>query len=287
VLNRILSRARFLRPPRGPVDLLAPDADAGLPANLPGAVLRLTGSIAETFQPDQGVCNLVLGLDAERGRFILKIARGAYRGGELAAEHAAMQALHGGAVPVPAPLLFLRQGEFSYHLREYVEGSPAGDLLESAAGSDRLLYIEGMGRMLAAIHNQTIAAYTWAHWLDGCLDAAANNLRAGVLDPDEFPDDPPGSLLGWLKAHRPVAGPITLLHGDYRPKNLLWRDGRIASVLDWAFVDAGDPVYDLAIALYYMRDEDEERDFLRAYAPGTIDPERVHYFERLGRFLNV
>jgi aminoglycoside phosphotransferase (APT) family kinase protein len=39
-----------------------------------------------------------------------------------------------------------------------------------------------------------------------------------------------------------------LLHGDYWPGNLLWRDGRLVAVIDWEDAAVGDPLIDLAIA---------------------------------------
>jgi aminoglycoside phosphotransferase (APT) family kinase protein len=47
----------------------------------------------------------------------------------------------------------------------------------------------------------------------------------------------------WPLAH---SGPAVLLHGDYWPGNWLWRDGRLAAVIDWEDAGAGDPLRDLA-----------------------------------------
>lgn len=37
-----------------------------------------------------------------------------------------------------------------------------------------------------------------------------------------------------------------LVHGDYWLGNVLWKDGKIAAVLDWEFATLGDPLFDLA-----------------------------------------
>jgi aminoglycoside phosphotransferase (APT) family kinase protein len=37
-----------------------------------------------------------------------------------------------------------------------------------------------------------------------------------------------------------------LLHGDYWPGNILWRDGKLAAVIDWEDARVGDPLADLA-----------------------------------------
>ena len=39
-----------------------------------------------------------------------------------------------------------------------------------------------------------------------------------------------------------------LLHGDYWPGNLLWRDGTLAAVIDWEDAERGDPLSDLGNA---------------------------------------
>ncbi|WP_019586804.1 phosphotransferase family protein [Deinococcus apachensis] len=40
----------------------------------------------------------------------------------------------------------------------------------------------------------------------------------------------------------------TLLHGDFWPGNVLWREGRLAAVIDWEDAALGDPLADLANA---------------------------------------
>lgn len=37
-----------------------------------------------------------------------------------------------------------------------------------------------------------------------------------------------------------------LLHGDFWPGNLLWRQGRLAAILDWEDAALGDPMADVA-----------------------------------------
>lgn len=52
----------------------------------------------------------------------------------------------------------------------------------------------------------------------------------------------------WLKARRPVAPKVTVVHGDYRTGNFLEAGGRITAILDWELVHLGDPHEDLAWA---------------------------------------
>ncbi len=50
----------------------------------------------------------------------------------------------------------------------------------------------------------------------------------------------------WLERHRPATATPTLVHGDFRMGNLIVEGSRLAAVLDWELVHAGDPVEDLA-----------------------------------------
>jgi aminoglycoside phosphotransferase (APT) family kinase protein len=64
-----------------------------------------------------------------------------------------------------------------------------------------------------------------------------------------------------------AAGPVrqvnasVLLHGDYWPGNLLWRDGHLAAVIDWEDAAVGDPLADLANA---------RLEFLMAFGPDAL-----------------
>ncbi len=73
-----------------------------------------------------------------------------------------------------------------------------------------------------------------------------------------------------LRPHWPLASgaPSVLLHGDFWPGNLLWREGRVAALLDWEDAGLGDPRLDLAHArlelLWAWGAEAAER-FTRSY----------------------
>jgi aminoglycoside phosphotransferase (APT) family kinase protein len=42
--------------------------------------------------------------------------------------------------------------------------------------------------------------------------------------------------------------PAVLLHGDFWPGNIMWRDGRLAAVLDWEDAAVDDPLADVAVS---------------------------------------
>jgi len=60
-----------------------------------------------------------------------------------------------------------------------------------------------------------------------------------------------------------------LLHGDFWPENLLWRQGAIATVIDWEDAALGDPLSDVActrLELRYRFGSAGMQRFTQAYA---------------------
>jgi aminoglycoside phosphotransferase (APT) family kinase protein len=65
----------------------------------------------------------------------------------------------------------------------------------------------------------------------------------------------------------------SLLHGDYWPGNVMWRDGRIAAVLDWEDAAVGDPLCDVAQG---------RMELLWKYDAAVMDTFTARYRERSG-----
>nr|WP_217895177.1 phosphotransferase family protein [Sphingomonas sp. CDS-1] len=61
----------------------------------------------------------------------------------------------------------------------------------------------------------------------------------------------------WLwKNLPPPPERLTIVHGDYRPANMLVEKGRVTAILDWEFASVGDPLEDLGWYLtpYYAKE---------------------------------
>ena len=75
------------------------------------------------------------------------------------------------------------------------------------------------------------------------------------------------------------SGPPQLLHGDFWPANLIWRDHRVAAILDWEDSALGDPLSDVAacrVELRYQFGKAGMRRFTQAYARHReVDRERL------------
>jgi aminoglycoside phosphotransferase (APT) family kinase protein len=68
-------------------------------------------------------------------------------------------------------------------------------------------------------------------------------------------------------------GPPALLHGDFWPGNLLWKDQHLVGILDWEDAAFGDPLSDVActtLELRYVAGADGAESFLLAY--GSLRP---------------
>lgn len=152
-----------------------------------------------------------------------------------------LRVLRSAGVAAPEPCLLDTSAEIlatPYLVLEYVEGA-----LEFAPG-DLEDYLCQLARHLAEIHG-----------LDGeRFDLAFLSRQAGRCT--EIPPPGPGDanealrdcrIEQVLEAARPLPqrNRAVLLHGDYWPGNVLWRDGRLVAVVDWEDAQVGDPLVDL------------------------------------------
>ena len=127
-----------------------------------------------------------------------------------------------------------------YLVLEYVEGEPL------FAPADLDGFLGHLAGQLAAIQVIDVGALG-LDFLPGQADECIELGRARPAGVKYALDD--GCIRPALGAHgRPLArNPAGLLHGDYWPGNVLWREGRPAAVIDWEDAMTGDPLLDLAI----------------------------------------
>jgi aminoglycoside phosphotransferase (APT) family kinase protein len=124
-----------------------------------------------------------------------------------------------------------------YLVMEYVEGRMA------FAPANPADYVAQMAGELARIHGVACAGEALAFLAKGGAGIGGRPARVDESLAEERIRD---ALEGvWPLAPRNEA---VLLHGDYWPGNVLWRDGRLVAVIDWEDACCGDPLMDLAIA---------------------------------------
>lgn len=80
-----------------------------------------------------------------------------------------------------------------------------------------------------------------------------------------------------------IFNPPALLHGDFWPGNILWRDGEITGILDWEEAEIGDPLLELAITrfdLLFICGQECMDTFTRTYLENSkINSDRLPIFD--------
>lgn len=148
------------------------------------------------------------------------------------------------ALSTQTPLFLDESGEIlptPYLVMEYIEGESVYE------PSDLESFLTQCAAQLAAIHRVNAATTDLsllAHQTD--IFPETPRARPAVLD-GEFDDH---RIRAVLEAHQPIVrkNPDVLLHGDFWPGNILWRDGKLVAVIDWEDTQVGDPLYDFAIS---------------------------------------
>jgi aminoglycoside phosphotransferase (APT) family kinase protein len=187
---------------------------------------------------------------------------------DMTREYRVLSALHGTAIPVPAPVAFCPDSDVigaPFYLMEYVDGL----VLRSREDGEQVTpdqarqLSERLIEMLAAIHGLDLSAagLTGFGRPEGYLARQlARWQRQWELSATR---EMPGydRLVERLTAGRPSTGDAALVHGDFRLDNMLVVLGRrpdIAAVVDWEMSTLGDPLADLGLTLMYWADADDE-----------------------------
>ncbi len=150
--------------------------------------------------------------------------------------------LRAAGLPVPAPLHLDETGAIfptPYIVVEYVEGTAECPPEQAPAR------IPQLAAQLAAIHRIDGARPELA-FLPRQAERQARALDRRPQTLDESLGE--GRIRAALSAAWPLAqrNAPALLHGDFWPGNVLWRDGRLVAVIDWEDAAIGDPLADLA-----------------------------------------
>lgn len=168
-------------------------------------------------------------------------------------EYALLKALEPTAIPSPVARWLDGNGSWF--------GRPSL-IMDRIDGDCQMFAIEGPGRLedrlgLAADCLQLLADVHQLDWqglgLAPVLDAgrpggAAREAAYWIaeMEREQMADDPRlRELAGWLTDQAPDPAAQVLVHGDFKPGNMLLRNGAIVALLDWETAHVGDPVEDL------------------------------------------
>jgi aminoglycoside phosphotransferase (APT) family kinase protein len=169
---------------------------------------------------------------------------------ERATEFAALQAFHGGPVPVPEPLWCETAafGSPGFIMREVPGGTAQGLLTPDPYGADAPALGAALFTALGHIHRMAPDRLGLPPVSAG--DAALARLAhwRSVFEADALRPEPVvAAAFRWLE-RTPVAPAqrVSVVHGDFRSGNFLHNGPQLLAVLDWEMVHAGDPLEDLA-----------------------------------------
>lgn len=159
-----------------------------------------------------------------------------------AGEFKLLHLLHSAGVPVPEPYYLDQSGDIfptPYVAIEYIEGQT------EFAPSNLNDYLLQFAAHLSRIH-QLDSSKLDLSFLPKIEQRYAEKLSTRPAKPDESLDE--RRIRDALESTWPMPqrSPSVLLHGDYWPGNLLWRNGQLVGVIDWEDAATGDPLADLA-----------------------------------------
>lgn len=133
-----------------------------------------------------------------------------------------------------------------------------------------------LARALAELHGARVPTLDTA-------GATVASLREEFRSVRREPWPSLGWVFDWLEDNQTNDAPCTLVHGDFRPGNVLFEGDHIVGILDWELAHVGDPAEDIAWA--YRQLWSPERfvsidDFVDTYvaAGGShIAPDRLRW----------
>jgi aminoglycoside phosphotransferase (APT) family kinase protein len=180
----------------------------------------------------------------------------------------------------PSLIMDLAIGRCDYHV-----------LNGPAPLADRLALAQRIYDLLADIHLLDTAGLELDDPGAGAALAALGEwerqLRAVQLEPEPELT----FVIEWLRHHARPSDRTVLVHGDFKPGNLLLDGGTVSAVLDWETAHLGDPHEDLGWVTNPLRSAEhripgafEPGDLLARWSARTgwaVDPERLRWWQIL------
>jgi aminoglycoside phosphotransferase (APT) family kinase protein len=200
-------------------------------------------------------------------------------------EYQVMTALRDSGVPVPRTHFLCEDPGVigtAFFVMDYVDSHPMTDpSLPDRAPEDRRAIYRSMIETLARLH-----AVEWraaglsdygkpANYVARQIQRWTGQYRASETERIEAME----RLIDWLPLHIPAETGAAIVHGDYRPGNLLLHptEPRVAAVIDWELSTIGHPLVDLAHhALLFRTGPDDFGAFGDRPRPAGIPTEAEH-----------
>jgi aminoglycoside phosphotransferase (APT) family kinase protein len=182
----------------------------------------------------------------------------------------------------------------SFYVMDYVPGRVFADpRLPGPTAAERAAIYDSLNECLARLHTVDFEAIGLGdfgkrgQYVARQIHRWTAQYRASETERIEAMEQ----LIAWLPRHIPAEDPTTLVHGDFRPGNVLIHpaEPRVVAVLDWELSTLGHPLSDLAYSCmpYHLPPEDTLGGIAGpALARSGIPPEAEYiaaYCRRTGR----
>jgi len=190
-------------------------------------------------------------------------------------------------LPIPRIVCFEAFQQYEYLLTEAIDGIP-GHFDEIRQYPDK--YVTSYAKTIRMIHSVAISECAFFQKIDDKLKLAEIRLKNGEIDHQNFDQlnlsFSEAALFKYVSNHIPNKQHLVFTHGDPYFNNMIFKNGNIVGIVDWARGGIADYHYDIAIALHnvkincgsYFTDA-----FLRAYNR-PIDDELLDYYWKLNEF---
>jgi len=202
-------------------------------------------------------------VDREQRSVVLRVHGPNHNGHPAAVEFEILRAVTGLGICAPRALVLdesLQHIPHPFLILDHIDGETA--VPKGAADNQ----ITRMAEMLAEVHSLPITGLPTLPIRNDPLPEVFDYLPQDA----EFK-----ALRQGLSKMKDTAyeGTGALLHGDFWPGNLLWKDQHLVGILDWEDAAYGDPLSDVActaLELTYVAGTDGAERFVRAY--GRLRP---------------
>lgn len=221
---------------------------------------------------------------------VIKYSKGTYRMLELKREAEVLKYMNDKGYKHVVPIIrsFRMLDNFAYLVQDYFDGETVREKFYiNHCLEERLKTWELIGQSLSKIHMLCKSEDIKGEWLNEQLKTAKINMQNGLIDIEDFGQENPEEVLEWLISNKPDRKQVSLIHGDFRTKNIMIDEESNCKIIDWGFVDIGDHYYDLALIDYYFKDELDRTSFYKGYKSSQYDKKLIEYYDRLSWFINV
>lgn len=245
-----------------------------------GVVEKATGSqLSEMRKIVEGEVNEVYDATVPgKSNVIVRISR--FGKNSFETEEKTIRLVTMSGVPAPRVLLIEDAGDVTFCVEEKIEGEPLSKIMKTLEpGVFKSLVVQS-GSILSKINsipvegfgslNADVKFQTWEDFIFSFEERRSGIIEGGQKVGVTAEQVDKGFQI--LHSHQGLfrLPEARLLHGDFSPKHLLVKDGKITGIIDFENAKGGDPVRDIAWVNYFYGDSFPLEYLKEGYADKSI-----------------